>query len=84
MVFNIYSQIETEAYIKPVARNIVKAYLGDVNGIAQLFFDYPSYLKDFKYKSNSDGTYTLTEWKGTYNGEPSTEIIVPDYDTIVL
>lgn len=41
-------------------------------------------LVDFEYTDNGDGTYTLTGWKGTLNGEPSTEIIVPDYEFIVL
>lgn len=35
-------------------------------------------LVDFDYTSNSDGTYTITGWKGTYNGETSTECIVPN------
>lgn len=74
----------TDTIIQNTARRVKKAYVGDQNGIAQLFFDQPEYLKDFKYKANSNGTYTLTDWKGTYNGEPSTEIIVPDYDTIIL
>lgn len=37
-------------------------------------------LIDFEWYENDDGTYTLTEWKGTYNGEPSTKLIVPDND----
>lgn len=41
-------------------------------------------LVDFEYTDNGDGTYTLTGWKGTLNGEPSTEIIVPDYEFVVL
>ena len=41
-------------------------------------------LVDFNYKDNGDGTYTITGWKGTYNGEPSTEIIVPDHTTIIV
>ena len=39
-------------------------------------------LVDFTYTDNGDGTYTITDWKGTYNGEPSTEIIIPDYSWI--
>lgn len=35
-------------------------------------------LIDFDYTDNGDGTYTVTSWKGTYNGEASTEIIIPD------
>jgi hypothetical protein len=41
-------------------------------------------LQDFEYTSNEDGTYTLTDWKGTFNGESSTEIIIPDSNLIIL
>lgn len=41
-------------------------------------------LADFTYTTNDDGTYTLTGWNGTLNGEPSTEIIVPDISMVML
>ena len=41
-------------------------------------------LIDFEYIKNSDGTVTLTAWKGTLNGVPSTEIVIPDSDRIIL
>lgn len=41
-------------------------------------------LVDFNYNDNGNGTYTITSWKGTYNGEPSTEIIVPNHTTIIV
>ena len=41
-------------------------------------FDPAVVLVDFEYTANDDGTYTLTGWKGTYNGEASTEIIIPN------
>ena len=41
-------------------------------------FDPAVTLVDFEYTANDDGTYTLTGWKGTYNGEASTEIIIPN------
>lgn len=41
-------------------------------------------LIDFKYTANEDGTYTLTAWNGTYNGEASTRIIVPDSELIIV
>lgn len=41
-------------------------------------------LTDFTYTKNSDGTYTITDWKGTLNGEASTEMIVPDSDKIII
>ena len=41
-------------------------------------------LTDFQYIKNDDGTYTLTAWKGTLNGEPSTELVVPDSNLIQI
>lgn len=41
-------------------------------------------LVDFNYTVNEDGTYTLTSWKGTYNGEPSTRIVVPNSKLIIV
>lgn len=41
-------------------------------------------LIDFEYDVNGDGTYTLTDWKETYNGEESTEIILPDSNKVIL
>lgn len=39
---------------------------------------------DFNYTSNSDGTYTLTEWLGTLNGEPSTLCYLPNDPRVIL
>lgn len=41
-------------------------------------FNPEIHLIDFTYTINEDGTYTLTGWKQTLNGEASTEMIVPD------
>lgn len=41
-------------------------------------------LVDFEYVANGDGTYTITDWKGTYNGEASTRCIIPDDERIIL
>lgn len=41
-------------------------------------------LIDFEYKDNGDGTCTLLAWKETLNGEPSTELIIPDDSNIIL
>jgi hypothetical protein len=41
-------------------------------------------LIDFTYETNDDGTYTITGWKQTLNGEPSTEMVIPDYSVIKL
>ena len=41
-------------------------------------------LIDFDYTENSDGTATITSWKGTLNGVTSTELVVPDDFRIIL
>ena len=41
-------------------------------------------LIDFEFTVEENGTCTLTGWRGTYNGEPSTEIIIPDSELINL
>lgn len=42
-------------------------------------------LQDFEYVIDSDtGNYILTEWKGTLNGEPSNDLVVPDTDAIQI
>jgi hypothetical protein len=38
-------------------------------------------LVDFDYTNNGN-TYTLTGWKGTYQGAPSTELVVPNIDKL--
>lgn len=53
-----------------------KIYTFDEKGLGSL-------LKDFKY-SIENGNYVLTAWKGTYNGENSTKIIIPNDENIVL
>ena len=45
-------------------------------------FDPEVVLVDFGYTTNGDGTYTITSWKETLNGEPSTEFIVPNNSLI--
>lgn len=47
-------------------------------------FDSTVVLVDFEYTSNDDGTYALTGWKGTYNGEASTEMIIPNNGLIIV
>ena len=46
--------------------------------------DLSDILIDFTYTVESDGTHLLTGWKGTYNGEPSTKIVIPDNPYIKL
>lgn len=42
-------------------------------------------LQDFEYVKDSDtGNYILTAWKETLNGEPSTELVIPDTDEIQI
>lgn len=52
--------------------------------IAINVFDPSTILVDFNYVDNKDGTYTLIGWKGTYNGEPSDKLIIPDYACIII
>ena len=47
-------------------------------------FDPTIELIDFEYTINADGTYTITGWKQTLNGEPSTEMIVPNNNLIIV
>lgn len=47
-------------------------------------FDPAVVLVDFEYTANEDGTCTITGWKGTYNGEASTEIIIPNNGLIIV
>lgn len=72
-----------------VARRVVKAYVG-VGGVARLFYtsaSLPDFLIDFNGYVSKEGdkeTYVITGWKGTLNGEPSTEIVIPDNENILL
>lgn len=45
---------------------------------------FESKLMDFDYKDNGDGTYTITGWKETLNGEPSTRMIVPNSNKVII
>ena len=47
-------------------------------------FDPAFVLVDFTYTDNGNGTYTITGWKGTYNGVTSTEMIVPNNAYIIV
>lgn len=47
-------------------------------------FDPAVVLIDFDYVEEENGTYTITGWKQTLNGEPSTELIIPDNSLINL
>ena len=47
-------------------------------------FDAATALIDFEYTTNDDGTYTITGWKETLNGVPSTEMIIPSNGLIIV
>ena len=47
-------------------------------------FDPAVVLVDFTYTDNGNGTYTITGWKGTYNGETSSEMIVPNNAYVIV
>jgi len=40
-------------------------------------------LKDFTYTINN-GKYTIVNWLGTYQGEPSTKLVIPYHPNIIL
>ena len=46
--------------------------------------DFSNILQDFEYIENNDGTVTITDWKGTLNGVPGTELVIPDNSSIIL
>jgi hypothetical protein len=80
IVINNYTYPKT-----PISSNIItisyeeagKTYIENIN-ISISPFNPKEVLIDFYYTTNEDGTYTITNWKGTYNGVSSTKIIVPD------
>ena len=43
-----------------------------------------SELIDFEYVQKENGIYELKSWKGTTNGQPSTEIIIPDSSFVII
>lgn len=47
-------------------------------------FDPTIALIDFEYAKSSDGTYGIIGWKGTHNGKPSTELIIPNNNLVKL
>ena len=65
-----YYNTQANIYIYPVA-NVYKA-------------EETAMLQDFTYDDNGDGTYTLTGWKETYQGKPSTEMVIPDSPKVIL
>lgn len=41
-------------------------------------------LQDFTYTNKNNGDVELNTWKETYNGENSTDIIIPNYSSIII
>jgi hypothetical protein len=85
---NVYPNIE---YVKKSTSEIKVIYKGDYGQYAVEIIpitvhetDPASIFMDFEYIDNGDGTYTATAWKGTYMGEPSSEMIIPDNLLVVL
>lgn len=61
-----------------------RVFMSDGNLVSEREFDPTTDLVDFEYADNDNGTYTLNSWKGTYKGEPSTEIIVPNQESLIV
>lgn len=86
----ILDRYKTDEYVVNPIINI--SYTDELSGeifttsfeVEMSEFDPIIQLIDFDYTDNGDGTYTLTGWKQTLNGEPSTELIIPDNNMIVL
>ena len=49
-----------------------------------LYNTTPKILQDFIVKKLPDGSYQLLKWKETLNGEPSTELVIPDTTEVVI
>jgi hypothetical protein len=81
-VKGIYANINGET------KKIISGW-ANKNGIVTKIYssntiDLSDILIDFTYVIEPNGTYLLTGWKGTYNGEPSTKIVIPDNPYIKL
>lgn len=80
------TEISDYTYTRYATDEIITINYIDSNGVEYVTtievtltpFDPTVALMDFEYVANDDGTYTITDWKETSNGEPSTECIIPD------
>ena len=59
-------------------------FTATVNITVESGFNPDEELQDFEYIDNNDGTYTLTGWKGTLNGQASSTCKVPDSKYIIV
>lgn len=80
-------EIDTSTYTAPVLETpffISYTEAGETY-VAAIDIDLtPLSLVDFDYTSQPDGTYKINSWKGTLNGEPSTELVVPNSSLIII
>jgi hypothetical protein len=61
--------------------------LQNLLGMVSLLTDAPKIediLIDFVYTDNGNNTYTITDWKGTFEGVASTRCIIPEDARIIL
>ena len=68
---NVSYTVDEKAFTKSIAITVTD-------------FDPATRLIDFEYTDNGNGTYTITGWKGTKNGEASTEMVIPNNSKIIL
>lgn len=68
-----------------VHKRVGKVYEA-INGIWVLRYNDPfcDILIDFKYSKDGNGNVRVLDWKGTLEGEVSTEIVIPDNPSIIL
>lgn len=65
--------------------HVILSYTDEIGSMHIAAHDKTSFsLVDFEYLNTGNGTYTLTNWKQTLNGKPSTELIIPDDPNIIL
>lgn len=62
---------------------VLSKIVNSSGGVIWEAFDV-SRLVDFEYTDNGNGTYTITGWKGTYNGTASTICVIPDDYRVIL
>lgn len=71
-----YVQITVKAKLPSVFTTTLTVYVSE--------FDDTDILQDFVYSQPGNYEFQLQDWKQTYNGVSSTELIVPDYSVIVV
>lgn len=69
---NVINGVVTVTYIE-FSKEFITTFNSDTYNIELA-------LQDFEYIENEDGTFTLTAWKQTLNGESSTEMVIPDLE----